>query len=442
MGAIVDVAKVIDRPRLGSLQVIAITLCSAAAVMDGFDILAIAFVASPIAQSLQVDVSSFGAVFGIGSFGLLVGSLLLGSIADRVGRKPMIIFAMLIIGIFTLLTPYVRSFPELLAVRFFASLGIGGLMPNIIALTAEYSPRRWRATVVTVMFCGISVGAMLAGMASAAIVGKWGWQGMFYVGGVLPFLLIPLFLIFLPESLAFLITCHSAPVRSLAILRRLDPLGGYSDDVRLILPESKSDNNAARLSGLFAHGRARVTPFLWLIFFCNGMMWFFLTNWLPTILELADFPRERAAFAAVVLYGGGMLGGLGFAWMVDKGMSYGRLALIYLLGAVFVVSIGLAAKINNPILLATILGAGFFVCGAQFAINAIAANFYPTELRSTGVGWAIGIGRFGSILGPALGGILLALQWNLQQLVGVLVIPALFAAIAATIIGWNLRRAT
>lgn len=441
-GTSIDVLEIIDRPRLGRLQITVVALCGIAAVLDGFDILAIAFAAPSIAQKLKFDISSFGAVFGIASFGLMAGSLVFGSAADRIGRKPMIILAMLIVGLFSLLTPFARSFIELMVVRFLAGLGIGALMPNIITLTAEYSPGRWRATIVTVMFSGVTVGAILAGLLSAAIVGRWGWQTVFYIGGIFPFMMAPLFLLFLPESLGFLIVRRAAPAKALAILRRLDPSGTYDDGARLALPEATEAGGKTSLSGLFAHDRAWTTPLLWLIFFCNLLMWFFLTNWLPIVLQEAGFPRERAALATVVLYTGGLVGGLALGWMVDKGMSFGRLALVYLIAAGCVISVAMTAGTGNPFLHIAIFCAGFFVGGAQYAINAIAANVYPTEMRSTGIGWALGVGRLGSISGPSLGGILMAANWGTDQIIGLFGLPALLAMLAAFIIGWNLRRQT
>lgn len=440
MAVSIDVSRIIDQPRLGRLQVLVIALCSAAAVIDGFDMLLMAFAASSIAQKLDVDVSAFGTVFGLTSFGLMIGSLAFGSVADRAGRKPMIVLAMTIIGLCSLLTPFTQSFTQLLVVRFFAGIGLGGLMPNIIALTAEYSPRQWRATVITVMFSGVSFGAILAGILSAALFGVWGWQVVFYLGGALPFLLAFAFLLFLPESLSFLIVRKASSARSLRTLRRLDPGTQYGEDVKLTLFGGQSGGGSVRLANLFSQGRAQVTPLLWLIFFCNLLVWFFLTNWLPTILQGASFSRERAALATALLYAGGLVGGLVLGWMVDKRMSYGKLGLVYLVASLCVVAVGVTAAVDSPFILPSLFAAGFFVGGAQYAINALAANFYPTQLRSTGIGWALGIGRLGSILGPGLGGVLLASGWRIDQLIGVLGLPALLAGFAATTIGLGLRR--
>ena len=429
-------SEVINGNRLSRLQILVVVLCSLVAVQDGFDNIAMAFAAAPVARELGLDISTFGAVFGVGSFGIMVGSLVFGSLADWAGRKPMIIMSLLVIGLFSLLTTVVETLPQLLVVRFLAGVGIGGVMPNIIALTAEYSPRQWRATSVTLMFCGVPVGAMLAGTLSAGIVEHWGWRVVFYIGGVIPFISAPILALYLPESLSFLSLRRASVDRSIAILRRIDPKVSYGDNSRWI-PVDAPETRRVGPKGLFANGRAVVTPLLWLIFFCNLLVWFFLTNWLPSILQRAHFPADRAALASVVLYAGGLVGGLALGHMVDRRVSYGMLALIYGLGAACVSSIGVIAGAHSPVLNVVIFSAGFLVCGAQYVNNALATNFYPTEMRSTGVGWALGVGRIGSIVGPGIGGALIALQWDVEQLIGVIGIPSLVAAVAMLLIGWN-----
>lgn len=411
-----------------------LAICSFVAVLDGFDILAMAFAAPSVANELQIDISSFGAVFGIGSLGLMVGSLAFGSLADWFGRKPMIVSALLAIGLFSLLTPVTETFTQLLIVRLLAGIGLGGLMPNIIALTAEYSPRQWRATFVTLMFCGVPLGAMLAGLLSAGIIAQWGWRAVFYIGGAVAYVSVPIVYVFLPESLSFLAARRATSDRSLAASQRLDP--GHGGWLRKGAPGS-SEAGQARLAGLFAKKRAIATLLLWAIFFCNLLIWFFLTNWLPSILQRAHFAVESAALATVVLYAGGLVGGIALGCLVDKRMSYRLLASVYVLAAIFVNGIGLAADVHSPLLYVSVFGSGFFVGGSQHAINAIAANFYPTEMRSTGIGWSLGVGRIGSIVGPALGGVLIAMNWSAEQLAGVVGIPALVAALAALMIGWS-----
>ncbi|MBV8923960.1 MAG: MFS transporter [Bradyrhizobium sp.] len=429
----------IDRIPVGQLQIITVVLCGIVAILDGFDNFAIALVAPQMAHSFNVAVSSFGAVFGVNAFGLMLGALAFGPIADRFGRKPVILASVFLIGLFSLLTPFTGSIQVLLATRFLAGLGMGGVMPSIIALTAEYAPKRLRATLVTVMFAGIPVGAMIAGSVRTQLLGEFAWRNMFYVGGAIPFLLLPVLVAFLPESVRYLVARRIAPERPLAILRRLDRRTNYPDGI--VCTHSEAAGAATPISRLFQDGRARATLLLWLIFVCNLLVWFFLTNWMPSILQRAHFPVGRAVVATIILYGGGLAGGLALGRMVDRKLSYRTLALAYAAAALCVAGLAFAATPLQPALLPMIFAAGFFVAGCQYCINAIAAAFYPTDLRSTGVGWALGVGRIGSIAGPAAGGALIGMEWSIGQLFLVAAIPALIAAIAALLLGRSTARA-
>lgn len=279
----VDIAAVIDRVSLGRVQWMTIFLCGLVAILDGFDTQAIAFVAPLIAKDLHLDMSAFGPVFGAGLLGLTVGALAFGPAADKWGRKPIIIASTLVFGVFAFLTPFVHSFNALLAMRFLTGLGLGGAMPNIIALTSEYAPKAKRATLVTLMFCGFPLGAVLGGLISAQLMPRFGWPSVFYLGGILPLALLPFLLLWLPESIRYLVAQGAGSDRPLAILRRLDPAGGYSDGTRCVLPEQIVKGSP--ISQLFTDGRAFGTGLLWVVFFCNLLILYFLINWLPSVLK-------------------------------------------------------------------------------------------------------------------------------------------------------------
>lgn len=433
----VDVASVIDRIPLSRLQWTTIILCGLVAILDGFDTQAIAFVAPVIAKQLQVETSAFGPVFGAGLLGLTIGALVFGPAADRWGRKPVITVSTLVFGIFALLTPVVDSINGLLVMRFLTGIGLGGAMPNIISLTSEYSPKARRATLVTVMFCGFPLGAVLGGLASGPLMAKFGWPSVFYLGGALPLLLLPALLLWLPESIRFLVARGKDPQQPLAILRKLEPGVDYGTDVRCVLPEAATPGSPVQL---FTQQRAIGTCLLWVVFFSNLLILYFLINWLPAVLQQAGVPIERAIIATVVLNAGGIVGGLILGRMVDRRPPFPILAVAYGAAAVLVAAIGFAGTGSVVGLMMIIFAAGFFVIGSQYSMNALAANYYPTALRSTGVGWALGIGRIGSIIGPVVGGIILALGWTTAQLFTVVAIPALFATAAVLALGMQVRR--
>jgi AAHS family 4-hydroxybenzoate transporter-like MFS transporter len=424
-----NVTEIIDRCALSFVQIMTALLCGIVAVLDGFDNFAIALVAPAVAQELHISMPAFGAVFGINSLGMMLGALVFGPMGDRRGRKPLILASVLVIGVATLLTPFVSSFPALLAVRFIVGLGAGGVMPNIVALTSEYAPQRIRATLVTFMFAGIPVGTILAGLIIQLMDG-YGWRGVFYVGGALPFLLLPLLAGALPESIRYMITRGVAPERPLAVLRRIDPATAYPAGTRCTLPDEVRGAGIS-VARLFQGGRGLATPMLWAIFFCNLLVWFFLMNWLPSVLQRADYPRAFAVVATMILYGGGIAGGLVFSRLVDRKMSYGLLIVGYTAAALCMAGVAFATTFLPTALLPAVFGAGFFVGGCQYCIVALAANLYPTDVRSTGLGWALGLGRIGAIIGPMIGGALIGLQWSLGQLFLIAAVPALLAALAA-----------
>jgi AAHS family 4-hydroxybenzoate transporter-like MFS transporter len=436
--ASIDVAAVIDRVPLSRLQWITILLCGLVAILDGFDTQAIAFVAPVMARELGVELSAFGPVFGAGLLGLTFGAMVFGPAADRWGRKPVILASVLIFGAFALLTPLSTSLTTLMLYRFLTGLGLGGAMPNIIALTAEYSPQHRRATLVTLMFCGFPLGAVLGGLVSAPLILAYGWPAVFYLGGILPLLLLPVLWGLLPESIRFLVAHHNRPERPLAILRRLDPAGNYGADCRCVLTEEKAEGFSVRQ--LFAGGRAFATSLLWLVFFANLLILYFLINWLPSLLQQAGLPIERAIIGTVVLNAGGLIGGLILGRLVDRRPPFGILTAAYAVAAMLVTGIGAVGAGAVPLLMLTILAAGFFVIGSQYCMNALAANFYPTTLRATGVGWALGVGRIGSIIGPVVGGLMLSLGWSTEQLFTAAAAPALVASIAVFLIGWHVGR--
>lgn len=431
-----DLAQLIDQAPLGGYRIQAIVLCALVAVLDGFDTQAIAFVAPVIAADWSRELSSFGPIFAAGLVGLMVGALALGPAADRLGRKRVIIASTLWFGAFSLLTVLARSVEELLVYRLLTGFGLGGAMPNIIALTSEYAPKRVRATLVTVMFCGFPLGAVLGGAVSAQLIGAFGWKAVFVLGGVLPLLLAPVLLLALPESIRYLVGRGVDARRVLATVRRIDPATRYDERDRFIAPEERLEG--VPVKHLFRDGRAVGTILLWVVFFSNLLILYFLINWLPSVLRQAGLPIERAIIATVLLNAGGIIGGLVLGRFVDRRGPFGILVVSYGLAALFVAAIGMVGTTVTAIM-ATVLVAGFFVIGTQFCMNALAASSYPTAVRATGVGWALGIGRIGSVIGPVIGGVLLSLGWGNATLFLAAAVPAVASALAVALLKTQTR---
>ncbi|HEY4547724.1 MAG TPA: MFS transporter [Pedomonas sp.] len=428
-------ASVIDQAPFGSFQFRIAALCALIAALDGFDTQAIAYVAPSIAEAWGVDTSAFGPIFGAGLLGLTVGAFVLSPVADKIGRKAVILLCTVIFGLFALLTARATSMEELLVYRFLTGIGLGGAMPNLIALTNEYAPSRLKATLVTVMFCGFPLGSTLGGLVSAPMIGAFGWESVFILGGILPLLLLPVLYLFLPESVRFLATKSNSEQRVAPILHKIDPSLSPAAFIRSVADEAATAPPGRRFPvfELFAGGRARVTILLWLAFFMNLLVMYFLVNWLPSLLKASGLPLGIAILSTALLNLGGVVGAIMLGRMIDKGDPYLILGAAYASSAAFIALIAFAGA-NVPLLLIGATLAGFGVVGAQIGLNAVTASVYPTTIRSTGVGWALGIGRVGSILGPVAGGALLGMGWSNQDLLLTAVAPALIAALALVLL--------
>src|SRR5260221_3516879 len=279
----IDVADFIDQQPVGGFQIRLLLTCAAVLFLDGFDTQAIGCVAPALAKEWGLTKGALGPVFSAGLFGLMIGALLFGPLADRVGRKKIIVLSTLAFGVGALVTAFVQDVNTLLAIRFLTGLGLGGAMPNAIAMTSEFNPRRRRATMVMIMFCGFSVGAALGGLLAAALIPQFGWRSVFVVGGLAPLLLLPILLLRLPESVRFLALTGRAPERVAQLLGHIDPKAEFAPGTQFIVHEPG-------LAGipvlhLFRDGRTLVTLLLWVVFFMSLCDPYFLANWLATVVN-------------------------------------------------------------------------------------------------------------------------------------------------------------
>ena len=430
----IDLRQWIDQSPLSRYQLFIIALCGLALFMDGFDAQAAGFVAPALARDLQIGREALGRVFSSSLAGIMIGALVFGTLADRVGRRPILILCTLWFGVCSLLTALAGSFSSLLVLRLITGLGLGGTMPNAIALTAEYAPARFRATAVTLTFCGFSIGAAAGGFVAAGLIGRFGWQAVFVAGGIVPCVLAALFTALLPESIRFLIAKGGQEQKVVRYLAKLSPELAAAGRAVAVKSSPQDAPDSRALKQLFAAGRARLTLVLWVIFFMSLLDLYLLNNWLPTVIHDAGIPLQRAIVLTALFQVGGTAGALALGRLLDRHLSLRVLAWTYFGAAVCVSLIGVAG--NSAVLLAgAILAAGFTVIGAQNGANALAAESYPTALRSTGVGWALGVGRIGSIIGPLFGGMLLSLRITAAELFLAASIPALVAAAVAFLAG-------
>src|SRR3979411_1642873 len=331
--SLVDVAEFIDQQPVGGFQIRLLLTCAAVLFLDGFDTQAIGYVAPALAREWGLTKGALGPVFSAGLFGLMIGALVFGPLADRIGRKRIIIFSTLAFGIGPVGTAFVHDGNTLLAIRFLTGLGLGGAMPNAVAMTSEFNPRRRRATMVMIMFCGFSVGAALGGFLAAGLIPQFGWRSVFVVGGVAPLVLVPILVLKLPESVRFLALTGRANDGVAQLLGLIGPKFAFA-------PATQFLSHEPGLAGipvlhLFKDARTPVTLLLWVVFFMSLLDLYFLSNWLPTVLNDLGASVSSAAAIGSMLQVGGVVGTFALGSVIDR-FSFRALALVYFFAVVAV----------------------------------------------------------------------------------------------------------
>jgi AAHS family 4-hydroxybenzoate transporter-like MFS transporter len=426
----IDVDTTINEKNVSGYQLRIVALCVAAMTLDGFNAQIISLIASPMARDLRLPLHSLGAVFSTGLFGLMLGSLMIGPLADKYGRRWMIILSIVLSGAFTFATATASTMDQLLAFRFLTGLGLGGAMPNLAALATEYVPARLERVTIGWVFMGFALGQILAGVVAGFVLPAAGWRVVLAVGAALALLISVILVVWLPESVRFLMVAKAASARIARIMRRVDPTGSYPVDSRF-----RSNNPKAvglPIGSLFTHGRAPHTLLFWVAFFGNLLVIFFVLSWFPALLQNSGLSMSVAIVATTLFSCGGAVGALSVGYLMNTlGVSVtivGQLAL----SAALIVVIGSTRSAYELVWIASLL-LGFGAQGAQTALNAVVANYYPTSIRSTGLGWALGIGRLGSIVGPILAGWMLTMHWSVSRIFLFATAPALMAALAVAV---------
>lgn len=433
----VDVAEIIDRSRFGRLQTVVLTLSTMCMIVDGFDVQAMGYAAPALIHQWDITKAELGPVFGAGLFGMALGALVLGSLADRLGRRPVLIGAMFMLAAFTLATSFASSVYQMLALRFVAGLAMGAIVPNAVALAGEFSPVRIRVTLMMTVSAGFVLGGAAGGVIAAVLTPTFGWPSVFIVGAAIPLVLATLMLALLPESLQFLAVHNRAPERIHSYLRQIDPDLCQAGTTRFVLGGPHRATGVP-IFQLFRDGMGLATLLLWLINFMNLLAAYFVANWLPVIMSEAGHSAAAAVLAGSALWTGGLAGTLILGWCVDRHGFGSTFALNFLAGTIAMAAIGLVAP-TLSLAFIVIAVVGFCILGGQSALNALAASVYPTPIRSTGMGWAMGVGRFGSIMGPVIGGGLMHLNWGPAYLLLAASLPCL-AALLGHLIFWACGR--
>ena len=405
---VVQVSRLLDERGLSSFQIMLIVWSFFIVLIDGYDIAAIAFAAPSLAKEWALKPGALGPVFSASLIGILFGSALFGFIGDRYGRKAALVWANLVFGVFTLGAAYSTNLDQMFWLRLLAGLGIGGVIPNVVAINAESAPRKLRATLAIIAVGCVPLGGAIPGFVTAALVPTHGWQIIFLIGGIVPIIIAIAAQIGLPESIKYMALHESQRGKMEKTIKAIRPDYVVPPNAKFVIEDEKQYAGFSP-GHLFRDGLALITPLLWLLFALNLMGYFFLISWTPTLMTAAKLPPATAALAGASLQIGGTVGALLLCWWLQK-HRFLAVAIMFVVAVPAVGAIGYAAGLaSQTILLVTIFVAGFLVLGIQSGINVIGAMVYPTSLRANGSGWELGIGRIGSIVGPLVGALLIGL---------------------------------
>jgi AAHS family 4-hydroxybenzoate transporter-like MFS transporter len=421
----VNISEVVANSTFGGFQLGLCILCGLCLVMDGFDVQAMGYVAPVILKEWHVPTAQFGPVFGAGLFGILVGSLLFSMLADKIGRRPVLIAVTLCFSALTFLTARAADVQQMLVIRFIAGMALGAIMPNAVALVGEYSPSRLRVTIMMIVGNGFTAGAAFGGFIARWLIESFGWRSVFYFGAVAPLVIAVIMIFALPESLQFLVLHRKRLEQASRWLRRIDPAAPADPNLYFV---EETKRKGVPWIHLFHEGRGLGTILLWIINFMNLLNLYFLASWLPTVANQAGYGIGTSVLVGTMEQLAGMIGGLTLGFLVHH-YGFGTvLTTCFALAAINIALIG-TPGLSLAMLFVVVFLAGYGVAGGQTAINALSATYYPTDLRATGIGAGLGVGRIGAIIGPVVGGVLMSRHLPSQKLFLVAAVPAFVSAI-------------
>jgi AAHS family 4-hydroxybenzoate transporter-like MFS transporter len=422
----VDVIDLIDRHPVTGFQIGVLILCMLVAALDGFDTQAIGYTAPAIAAVIHLPMPQFGQVGSAGLVGAAIGALSFGPFADLFGRKWFMIIAIIVFAIFSYMTAQSASLSELLTYRFCAGLGLGGATPAFLAMGAELAPKRLRDVFVTVLFASFPAGGLVGSLTSAWVIPAFGWQAVFYIGAVAPIVIAVILAIWLPESVRFLLARNIRQDEVRRTLERIMP-GEVPAGAELIAPPDPA-RQGAPVKHLFTEGRTIPTLLLGVPFFMVFMVLVTVTFWTPAVLHSVGFSLSGAALIVGLNNLGSVIASAMSGWLVHRFGAFKILIPSFVIGGLCLAWFGQATTSVVTLGVASFL-AGFFVGGTGTGLIAVAAGMYPTSIRSTGIGWGMGMGRVGQFFGPFLTGLLVGLGYQVGGIFYAAAVPCFIGAL-------------
>ncbi|REG49119.1 AAHS family 4-hydroxybenzoate transporter-like MFS transporter [Paraburkholderia sp. BL6669N2] len=423
----VDIEEFIDRQKVSAFQWVILGLCFLIVAADGFDTAAAGFVAPAVAKDWGLTRLALGPLLSSALIGSVLGALISGPLADRIGRKRVLAVSVLVFGVFTLACAKADSLHVLTFLRLVSGIGLGAAMPNATTMVSEYMPKKHRALLVNVMFCGFTFGASAGGFAAAALIPAFGWESVFVVGGVVPVLLSFVLFAWLPESVRFMVANSWSAEKINLVLGRISGKVLVEQHFTIDEPVNQDERSpvALILSKQFRSG----SLLLWVTYFMGLLVYYLLTNWLPTLMKDGGMSLQQASLITALFPLGGGLGAIVCGILMDRVNAHRVVALTYVLAGVFICCVG--HSVGNTLLvgLLTFL-AGSCMAGAQISMPVLAVAFYPTNGRASGVAWMLGIGRIGGIVGAFAGAVMLQAGFAIDTILQAMAVPVFVAAAA------------
>lgn len=433
-----NVQDVIDNTPMGFKRWSIVVLCFVIALLDGFDTQSIAFIGPAIAEDFGLQATDMTWVITASTIGMCVGAMSLGTFGDRIGRKKTILLALSLFGVFSLAGAFAQSLEQIVILRFLIGLGMGGATPALLALTAEYSPKSRRGTFMTLVLLGLPGGALLGGLVAAAWLPVMGWRGIFLAGGVLPLAVVLVCSRMLSESPIFL-AAKGTPAADAQARQIMASITGSPVTPDAVLATNDKIEERSSVAALFSARYRMVTIAVFATYLLNWIAWFLLLLWMPTALKMLGLASSQAAMGTVTVNGAFILFAIPLSIILPKVNPRKLLLVMFAAGIVIALGLGLAG--TNFALVFVLIGlAGFGIGGQQLALNYLIANAYPTQLRATATGWGIGIGRLGSIVGSALGGIILT-GLGVSGYFMALAVPLVLAGLATLMVRSSIAKA-
>jgi len=423
-------AAAIDARPLGAFQLRVALLCALALILDSFDSSAVGFVAPRLSELWHLPPGALGPVFAWGFCGQLLGAVIAGPVADRIGRKAVLIAGVIEFALGALATTRADSLGSLLVLRLITGLGLGAAAPNALALVTEISPASRRSFLLSLALCGMALGAATAGIVAARLLPLYGWTSLFQVGGVLPLALTPLLVWLLPESPYYLALAGNRDAAIAAIVRKINP--AVPHDSHFVLHEART--TGLSVQHLFRDGRTLTTILLWIVVFMNNFLIYVFASWLPSLARASGLTEQASVMSGVAMNVGGLAGTLTIGWLLNRARIERLMSINYAAAAACIGLLALVAGHRTPMGLVA-AAAGFCIVGGQMGANALLAYRHPTSLRATALSFGLAIGRVASIVGPLGAGWIIAVGWSTRTTFLLAVIPALCASVAVYYLG-------